>query len=195
MTWREVLLQIEPTNEEGGETLKYLREEPLYAIIVHHINNNSTSDELVCSACCTSNIRSQAMQPFDHCVFIPELEKCTNCILRKQPCNATSKGGERHTVPLYKQTLTLWHVELEQALMTSFLSSSEDVAAIDEDNGTIDALWYYREGIQIFDDTPYTIRPGKFFKWRDFGAQSAPVDVAPYISPYSKTPESSREGF
>jgi hypothetical protein len=79
--------------------------------------------------------------------------------------------------------------------MTSFLSSSKDAAATDEDNGAIDALWYYREGIQIFDNTPYTIRTRKFFKWRDFGAQSAPVDVAPYISPYSKTLESSKEGF
>jgi hypothetical protein len=81
MTWREVLLQIEPANEEGGETLRYLREEPLYAITVHYVNNNLTPDDLVCSACCTSNIRSQATQLFDHCVFIPELEKCTSCVL------------------------------------------------------------------------------------------------------------------
>jgi hypothetical protein len=79
--------------------------------------------------------------------------------------------------------------------VTSFLRSSKDAAATDEDNEAIDSMWHHREGIQIFDSTPYKTISGKFFKSRNFGAQSAPVDVASYVSPYSKTPESSREGF
>jgi hypothetical protein len=79
--------------------------------------------------------------------------------------------------------------------MTSFLRSSKDAAATDEDDEAIDSMWHHREGIQIFDSTPYKTISGKFFKSRNFGAQFAPVDVASYFSPYSKTPESSREGF
>jgi hypothetical protein len=93
-TWADLMLHTIPRKDGTEDCDVFVDPYVLYAVLVHHMQKDPEQDtDKVCSNCCTTDPRRRANRPFEACMYVSQLDCCSNCQLLHAPCNATSKSG------------------------------------------------------------------------------------------------------